>query len=210
MRNATFGLLAVTCLIGSTLIIWGGWWLIIVGVAIAVFALAYSTGPYPLSHHGLGEVAVVIFFGIVPVVFTTYVQTGSWQMITQLTFPLSLAIGLMGANVLVVNNYRDMEDDRSVGKQTLAVRFGGNAMLNLYLINGFFALLCIEIATALRFGPLWQLGALAYINFHYVTWKKIGNCSGKELNPMLGKTAMLMLAVSVWLMIALIMNSPST
>lgn len=206
MLWATMSLLAFTCLLGCTLIYWGGLWLIPVGIAIAIFALAYSTGPYPLSHHGWGEVAVIVFFGIVPVLFTTYVQTQSWAMLP-VALPLSLAIGLMGANVLVVNNYRDMEDDRAVGKKTLAVRWGKKPMLALYLANGFLALLCIEIATALRIGVMWQLGALAYINLHYVIWTKIANSKGHELNPLLGKTAMLMAGVAVWLLMALSCNS---
>lgn len=202
MRNATFALLAAVCLAGCTLVIWGGWWLIFVGIAVALFALGYSTGPYPLSHHGLGEIAVIIFFGIVPVVMSTYVQTGSWDMMP-VTGWLSLAIGFMGANVLVVNNYRDMDDDRASGKRTLAVRWGRTAMERLYLANGIIAALLIEAATALRVNPLWQLGILAYINLHYLTWVRLVNSDGAALNPILGRTAMLMCAVSIWLLIEL-------
>lgn len=70
MKKATFIILLLAAAIGSTLIIWGGWWLIFVGIAVAIFALAYSTGPFPLSHNGLGDIAVIIFFGFVPVIFT--------------------------------------------------------------------------------------------------------------------------------------------
>lgn len=201
MRNATFGLLTLTCVLGCSLIYWGGWWLIFVGIAVALFALGYSTGPYPLSHHGLGEIAVIIFFGIVPVCLSTYVQTQSWDML-QVTFPLSLAIGFMGANVLVINNYRDREDDRKVGKKTLAVRWGGRAMERLYLVNGFLALICIEYSTALTIPVIWQLGALIYINLHVLNWIRLKNSEGAELNPILGKTAMLMAGVSIWLVLA--------
>lgn len=202
MRNATFALLAAVCALGCTLVIWGGWWLMAVGAAIAVFALAYSAGPYPLSHHGLGEIAVILFFGLVPVVLTTYVQTGSWAMMP-VTGWLALAIGLMGANVLVVNNYRDIEDDRAAGKKTLAVRWGPKAMERLYLVNGICAAAAIEIATALRVDPLWQFGILAYLNLHYLTWVRLVNSGGAALNPVLGRTALLMCAVSIWLLIEL-------
>lgn len=202
MKRATFGLLLAVCLLGCSLLIWGPWWLIGVGIAVALFALAYSTGPYPLSHHGLGEVAVVIFFGLVPVIFTTYVQTLSWAMLP-VTFWIALGIGLMGANVLIVNNYRDVEDDRAAGKKTLAVRWGPKAMERLYIINGFLAALSMEIATALRVDPWWQLGILAYLNFHYLTWVRLVNSEGSALNPILGRTAMLMFGVSLWLVLEL-------
>ncbi|MCM1369724.1 MAG: 1,4-dihydroxy-2-naphthoate octaprenyltransferase [Candidatus Amulumruptor caecigallinarius] len=205
MRNATFGLLAFTCLTGCSLIYWGGLLIIPVGIAIAIFALAYSAGPYPLSHHGLGEIAVLIFFGIVPVCLTTYLQTGSFD-IWPVALPLSVAIGTMGSNVLIINNYRDRKDDLAVGKRTLAVRFGSKSMRHLYLVNGFVSLLFIEIATAIRIPMYWQLGALIYINVHYMLWQKMGASQGKELNPILGQTSMLMFGVSLWLAAALIMK----
>lgn len=202
MRNATFGLLAATCAVGCTLIIWGGWWLVFVGIAIAVFALAYSTGPWPLSHHGLGEVAVVIFFGIVPVIFTAYVQTQSWIMLP-VAFPISIAIGLMGANVMIVNNYRDLEDDRHAGKHTLAVLIGPRSTLAVYICNAFLALLLIEIALITRISYLWQIGFLVYINLAFITWKQLQVSVGHELNPLLAKTAKSMLFCSVWILISL-------
>ena len=205
MRNATFALLALDCLIGASLIIWGGWWLLFIGIAIATFALTYSTGPWPLSHHGLGEIAVIVFFGFVPVVFTTFVQTQSWSMMP-VTLPISLAIGFMGANVLVVNNYRDRDDDRAVGKHTLAVLWGPKAMEILYLLNGFIALLLIEFATIAWMPLLWQIGPLLYINLHWLLWQSLKNTEGSELNPVLGKTAMLMFATSLWILVALAVN----
>lgn len=202
MRNAMTGLMAAVAALGCSLIYWGGWWLLGVGIAVAVFALAYSAGPYPLSHHGLGEAAVIIFFGLVPVLFATYVQTLSWTMLP-VALPLALAIGFMGANVLIVNNYRDIDDDRAVGKRTLAVRLGHRAMERWYFVNGFIALLCIEVGIAMRVGPFWQIGALVYINIHYLLWQSMREREGHELNPLLGRTAMLMFAVSIWLLLAL-------
>lgn len=121
MLVATIATLALAALLGCSLIYWGGWWLIAAGIAIIAGALAYSTGPYPLARKGWGEVAVVLFFGIVPVTLTYYIQAGNCPVEVWLT---SIATGLLGANVLVVNNYRDIDDDRVSGKQTLAVRFG--------------------------------------------------------------------------------------
>lgn len=205
MRNATFTLLAIDCLLGLSLIYWGGWCLLPIGVAIAVFVIAYSAGPYPLSHHALGEIAVFVFFGIVPVMCTAFVQTQSWDM-WPVGLPVSMAVGFLGANVLIVNNYRDIDDDRAVGKHTLAVHFGLKPMQTLYLANGFLAVALIEVATMIRIPYIWQLGPLAYLNFHYLLWQKMINSKGKELNPILGKTAILMFALSVWILLALLFN----
>ncbi|MBO7764162.1 MAG: 1,4-dihydroxy-2-naphthoate octaprenyltransferase, partial [Bacteroidales bacterium] len=117
MKRATFITLALASAVGCAMLLYGPWWLILVGVSVGIFALAYSAGPYPLSHHGLGDVAVIIFFGIVPVTLTCYLQAGGWYG-WQISLPASVAVGLMAANVLIVNNYRDMEDDASVNKRT--------------------------------------------------------------------------------------------
>ncbi len=107
---------------------------------------------------------------------------------------------LMGANVLIVNNYRDMDEDKAVGKKTTVVIFGRKKMATDYLLNGFIALALIEYATIATLPVLWQIGMLVYINIHYLLWTQLRNGSGKQLNPLLGKTAMLMLFVSAWLL----------
>lgn len=202
MLRATIILLIVAGITGCSLIYWGGWWLLPVGMAIAIFSLAYSAGPWPLSHHGLGEVTVVIFFGFVPVILTTYIQVLDWSILP-VTLPMSIAIGLMGANVLIVNNYRDYDDDKAVGKRTLAVITGKKTASAIYLVNGFLALLFIEIATAVRIPVIWQAGPLVYINLHYLLWMRLRRSNGSALNPVLGMTASLMFALSIWEAIAL-------
>ena len=121
LRNVTAALLIAAGVVGCCLIPYGGWWLLPVGLVIAVAALAYSTGPYPLSYHGLGELMVFIFFGLVPVNLTYYVQALRFDPLVILA---SMTIGLLGVNVLLVNNYRDMEEDREAGKRTSVVIFG--------------------------------------------------------------------------------------
>lgn len=206
MRNAVIGLLAVTCAVGCSLIIWSGWWIIPIGIAIAVFALAYSAGPWPLSHHGLGEIAVVIFFGIVPVMLTARIVSGSWISAPLSAF-LSVAIGLMGANVMIVNNFRDIDDDARVNKRTLAVIIGAKASRTLYITNAFLALLLTVAATLSVMPAWWMLGPLVYINISWLLWKRMGIARGHELNPVLGKTALLMFAFSIWMLAALACNS---
>ncbi len=208
MRNAILILLVVDGLIGLATLFWGPWWLIMAGILIAVFAVAYSAGPYPLSHHGLGEIAVILFFGLIPVILTTYLQVSSWDILP-VALPIALAIGIMGANVLIVNNYRDADDDKEVNKRTTAVIFGRKTMQRVYFINGMIAIVLIECATITRIPIIWQAGMLAYANFHYMLWVKLKYYKGSQLNPVLGQTAMLMFGVAIWLTLALCLNAPS-
>ena len=188
MKAATFITLGIAAAVGCTMLIYGPWWLIIAGILIMCFALAYSAGPYPLSHHGLGDVAVIIFFGIVPVVLTWYLQTSSWDSVG-LVIETSLTIGLLAANVLVVNNYRDMEDDAAVGKRTTVVIFGRKAMSVAYLLSGFIGML-VMIPVWLRM-PVWALAIpLIYLVLHIKTWLELRKSTGSAINPLLGRTAM--------------------
>lgn len=193
MKFATFGTLALACVIGCSLIYYGGWWLLPIGIFIALGVMAYSTGPYPLSHHGLGEVAVLFFFGIIPVTLTYYVQSLQWSLDVLLA---SISIGLMGANVLIVNNYRDHDDDKEVGKRTLAVIFGRRAVSNLYLFNGYIAV-ALMIMTWWKL-PIWSWAApILYLVAHTAIWWQLGIRTGSRLNPLLGMTAMSMAAYSL-------------
>lgn len=194
MRMATFAVLFFAMLLGLWLIYWSGPWLIIPGILIALGAIAYSAGPYPLSRHGLGEVAVLFFFGIIPVNFTYYLSTGMWDWRVGL---YSVAVGLMGANVLIVNNYRDAEDDSEVGKKTLAVMYGRGSVRMMYLCNG----ICATILTligSIGYNLMW-LAAVIYFTLHMLVWLKLRLQPGESpsrLNPLLGLTAMLMLVFS--------------
>lgn len=198
MLVATFGTLGLACLVGLSLIYWGGWWLIAAGITIAVGVLIYSTGPYPLSHHALGELAVIAFFGIIPVNLTFYLQSGVWDMTV---FFGSLSIGLMGANVLIINNYRDLEDDRSVGKTTLAVLVGRPVTSFLYLINGWVAIALVTPVWSVIGGLGWCVPVI-YATVHTFLWFCMGSRRGARLTPLLGGTAMLMLFYSIGFIIA--------
>ncbi|MDE6383095.1 MAG: 1,4-dihydroxy-2-naphthoate octaprenyltransferase [Paramuribaculum sp.] len=191
MLTATLLTLGLACACGCVLIAYSGWWLIIAGVVIALAALAYSAGPWPLSRHGLGEVTVILFFGIVPVMFSCYLQCGSWPSQALLG---SVAIGLMGANVLLVNNYRDRADDRAVGKTTVAVLLGPNATLTLYFLNG--AAACALVSSVWRTLNL-QAVPVVYLIVHTILFLMLIRRTGRALNPLLGLTAMLMLLYSI-------------
>jgi len=210
LRNVTFGLLALACAVGCCLIPYGGWWLLPVGIVIALAALAYSTGPYPLSYHGLGELTVFIFFGLVPVNLTYYVITLRFDSVVLL---FSIAIGLLGVNVLLVNNYRDVDDDREAGKRTSVVIFGRKAAAFAYLLNGYMAMAVLTafwLLSALLYS-FWILVIPAlYLVMHTVTWFKLRHRDGAALNPLLGETARNMLIFTLITTIVLIISSLHT
>lgn len=195
MKRATFIVLALAAVVGCTMLFYGPWWLIIVGVLIMMFALAYSAGPYPLSHHGLGDLAVIIFFGIIPVTFTCFLQTGDGDGMN-IIVPTSLAVGLLAANVLIVNNYRDMEDDAAVGKRTTVVVFGRKFMSLTYLLSGIIGM-AVMLPVWVRL-PLWALAVpVLFVILHLKVWMKLRRAAGTELNPLLGRTAVNLLVFSL-------------
>lgn len=201
MKTVTFTLLALDCAIGCTLVIWGGWWLVFVGIFIAVFALAYSAGPFPLSRNGLGDIAVIIFYGLIPVIFTSYVVVGNFENIW-FTVPIGFALGLLADNVLIVNNYRDFEDDRRVGKITTVVIFGRRIMLGFYCVNYTLALIIIAVFFLIFRNILWIVGwGLIEILYIFVT-SKIRSSQGTALNAQLRNTAILMLLTCSLMIVA--------
>lgn len=207
MRNATFATLVLSSVIGLSLLLYGGWWLIAVGVAVAVFALAYSAGPFPLSSKGWGDVAVIIFFGFVPVILTAYLQTGDWKALP-ISGPLGLSTGMLAALVLVVNNYRDMDDDREVGKKTTVVRFGRRVMSGVYLASSFVGVTVALVALVPYAHLIFPIVGIIFLFAYYMLYRQLIVRKGKELNPILGMTAMLLLAFSIFVFSALAAGRP--
>lgn len=209
LRNVTIGLLVAAGIVGCCLIPYGGWWLLPVGIVIALAALAYSAGPYPLSYHGLGELMVFIFFGLVPVNLTYYVMALRFDPLVVL---FSIAIGLMGVNVLLVNNYRDVEDDRAAGKKTQTVMRGRPLTSFAYLLNGYIAIAILSafwfMIAFVKVLPLWTLAIpVLYLVMHTVTWNKLRHRDGAALNPLLGGTARNMLIFTILFTIVFIIYS---
>lgn len=189
MLIAAISTLGVACCLGCWLIHWGGWLLLPVGIITAMGAMAYSAGPWPLSRHALGEVAVIVFFGIVPVNMVYYIMTGQFNVDVLLT---SIAIGLMGAQILLVNNYRDYPDDRASGKNTFAVKYGRKLSLWLYWLNGLAATVLISFTVYAQVFPLVLYGVLTTS-----IWVAMHRREGSRLNPLLGMTAMNMLLFTI-------------
>ena len=185
----------VACLAGLPLVHYGGWWLVAVGVACVVFCFLYTTH---LSYYGFGDVLVLLFFGLVPVCLTYYVQTGT---VTTTVILQSLACGMVVDTLLVVNNYRDYEGDRRSGKRTLVVLIGRSAAEWLYLALGLVATL---ITVFTLHSPLFTFHfslftPLIYLILHVSTWWRMKHvshdvCTHREeyvraFNRILGETA---------------------
>ncbi len=139
MRRAMELVFGAAFVLGLLLVREGGWLLLPIGIVSILCGLAYTGGPFPLGYHGLGDVFVFIFFGLVAVDTTFYVQAG--RVLPDAT-SCAAAIGLLAANILVANNYRDAETDAAAGKRTLVVRFGRKFAIWQYALSATGALLC--------------------------------------------------------------------
>ena len=204
-RKAMTAGIAVTTLVaictGLGLLVYAGPELIVIGALCVVFAFLYTAGPYPLAYHGWGDVLVLVFFGFIPVGTTFYIMT---HALTMEVLMASLACGLVIDTLLLVNNYRDRDQDAAAGKRTLVVRWGAEAGLFMYVAAGVLACVC-----CLYFWGRGDVYAAILPQFylipHIITalkMKKIGR--GRELNVILGRTSMNMLLFGILLSIGLL------
>ncbi len=132
MKRAMWLVFALAFFSGLSLIAWGGPWLLAVGIASIVCGIAYTGGPFPLGYNGLGDLFVFVFFGLIAVGATYFVQAGQ---LTPQVWLVAVPIGLLAANILVVNNYRDVDTDRVAGKRTLVVRYGRGFARAQFLVS---------------------------------------------------------------------------
>jgi 1,4-dihydroxy-2-naphthoate octaprenyltransferase len=121
VKRAMLFVLALALLVGVYLVAVGGWPIALIGLTSLACAVLYTGGPYPLAYHGLGDVFVFVFFGLVAVGGTYYVQALDWPPDALLA---GAALGSLSTALLVVNNLRDIDTDAKAGKRTLAVRLG--------------------------------------------------------------------------------------
>ncbi len=174
----------------------GGWVILALGIAAIISAIAYTGGPYPLGYHGLGEVFVFIFFGPVAVCGTYYVQAG---YVSTAAWWASLPVGFLITAILVVNNLRDLPQDKKTGKRTIAVRLGPTGTKGEYflLIAASFAVPLIMWLQGIASG--WVLCAWLSLPFGLPLIQDIRTKQGKPLNATLAGTARLSLFFSIFL-----------
>ena len=183
MKHAIAVTTCIACIVGLPLVIYGGMEMMLVGMLCVVFCFLYTTH---LSYIGLGDLLVVLFFGIVPVTVTYYVQL---HQVSAEAFCSSLACGLVIDTLLLVNNFRDRDTDRLAGKQTLVVRIGAEKSLALYFTVGFASCL---LGLVFVFHGRWLpfLLPLFYLPFHVWTFLQIKRIDhGRALNRCLGNTS---------------------
>ena len=191
-----WGILITTllgCMTGIPLILYGGLEMVMVGIACVVFCFLYTT---LFSYHGLGDILVLLFFGIIPVCCTYYVCMPLHQQIpTGEVIASSIACGLAIDALLIVNNYRDIENDRSNGKITLAVRLGESKTRRLYESIGYIAagimiiLVFFDLYQTDKFIPTYAI-YLIYIILHRQSYQEMKRINkGAKLNQVLGLTA---------------------
>jgi 1,4-dihydroxy-2-naphthoate polyprenyltransferase len=162
MKKGILVTTALAAVTGLFLLGYGGWEMIPVGIACIIFAFLYTTGPYPLAYHGWGDILVLVFFGFVPVGCTFYVMAHDWN--TSVTMA-SLACGFVIDTLLMVNNFRDREQDAISGKKTIVVRLGARAGLILYFLLGLAA--CWSCFYFVTEGRLWAaILPQIYLLFH--------------------------------------------
>ena len=199
MKKAIASTTILACLVGLPLVYYGGLEMILIGLLCVVFCFLYTTH---LSYIGLGDVLVLVFFGIVPVCITYYIQlhTMTWEV-----FLASIACGLVIDGLLMVNNYRDRENDERDGKRTLVVEIGEKSAESFYL--------CLGVTAVLLGITFWVNGhvlafvlPILYLLLHTFTWLKMKRINhGKELNVCLEETARNMLVYGLCVSIGLLL-----
>jgi len=193
MRAGIAVVFGAAALVGLYLVAIGGWPVALAGVLSIAAGIAYTGGPFPFGYRGLGDPAVFVFFGLVAVGGTYYVQAGT---LSAGALGAAIPVGCLATAILVANNVRDLETDRRAGKHTLAVRLGPRMARREY---------ALLVGVAYGFLPvLWALGASAVVGIAALTLPRalglvrrvLASEAGADLNETLAATARLQLAFS--------------
>ena len=178
--------------------------ILIIGCASIASAIAYTGGPYPLGYHGLGDVFVFLFFGLVAVCGTAFVELGH---VPTLAVLCALPVGALATAILVVNNLRDRETDREAGKRTLAVRFGRSFAITQYrALIALSYLVPVALTLSHSAGPEVLLPVVS-LPLALKTERAVASEEGRALNPLLAATAKLLLIFGVLFAIGLSIRS---
>ena len=203
VKTAAFASFGVAMALGLVLVVTSAWWLLLVGALCVVAAWYYTGGSRPYGYHALGEVMVFVFFGLVAVLGTTYVQTGTAPLAAWFA---AVGVGSLACAILVANNVRDIPTDREAGKRTLAVVLGDRQSRYLYALLVWVALatllgLAIATSTAALCGLVFLLPAGA------ATLRVLGGTTGRGLIPVLQQTGLAELLYAAGVFVGLLLSS---
>jgi 1,4-dihydroxy-2-naphthoate octaprenyltransferase len=197
MRRGIAAAFGAAALVGLYLVAEGGWPILAVGLASIAAGLAYTAGPWPLGYHGLGDLAVFLFFGVVAVCGSHYVQALS---LSGTALAASVPVGCLATAILAVNNARDIETDAKAGKRTLAVRLGPRGARLEYaalVLAAYAALPALWLGLG---APAWVLLPAATLPWALRLVGRVAHCTdGPRLSAALAGTAQLLLAFSALL-----------
>ncbi|MGZ6143023.1 MAG: 1,4-dihydroxy-2-naphthoate polyprenyltransferase [Myxococcales bacterium] len=192
VKRAAWIAFGISMALGLALTFLSGWPILVIGVVSIASGWLYTGGPWPLGYHGLGDLWVFVFFGLVATCGTVYAQALS---VPPQAWAAGVAMGALSTAILVVNNLRDRATDAKVGKNTLAVKIGPRATRVQYT-----ALLTVAFGLAIALGRPWPLLALLLA---LPPLRRVLRSDGAALNPALGETARLQLAFSALLAVEL-------
>ena len=202
VKAAAFVAFGVAAVAGLVLAVTTAWWLVAVGLACIASAWFYTGGTRPYGYAGLGEVMVFVFFGLVAVVGTTYVQTETFELAALCA---AVGIGALACAILVANNLRDIPTDREAGKRTLAVRLGDSATRQLFAVLVLAAIVaCIAVAALTTW---WAVLALAYAATAAPAARAVlEGANGPELIPVLQQTGLAELVFGAGIFVGLLVG----
>ena len=197
---------SVCFLVGLSLLYWGGWILLPFGLLIMAVAFCYSMGPFPLSYHALGDVAVILFFGIVPITFTYYILTKeiNWEIITA-----GIAMGLVVDELLIVNNVRDEEEDKLHNKKTTVGIFGSKFMKEVFFLNPFIACgLGFYFMRDICDYKTWAIAIIPLQIYSVIVSIRLNKYKGKQLNALLGQASLEALIFALTVVVVTLLKTP--
>ena len=202
MKHGMWIIFGIAALFGLYLAYLRGWLVILLGLAAIVSAIAYTGGPFPLGYYALGDLFVFVFFGVMCVAGTYYVQTG---LVSVAAWWMSVPIGFMITDILVVNNLRDVDNDRTAHKHTLAVLIGEHWTRIQYVSLMIVSFLLLPVLIWRGILPVFTLLAWLSLSLAWTSTRVVLTQRGRPLNAALAGTGQTALAFSLLFFIGILL-----
>jgi 1,4-dihydroxy-2-naphthoate polyprenyltransferase len=205
VRRGLFVVFAIALGVGIYLTLQGGWVILAIGILSMLSAVAYTGGPYPLGYHGLGDIFVFVFFGLIAVPGSVYVHA---KTLPELSFWAAVPVGALATAILVVNNLRDRDTDARAGKRTLAVRFGrSGALFEYYALLALSYLVPVALVVLGKTTTPWVLLPLSTVPLAVALGRGVAREHGSALNERLAGTARLSFLYGLLLAVGIVLDA---